>query len=82
MEAKRFIDGIEAKIYHKICVLLGKRRNNMIEIEKNGKIIFTGEKKDIVNFLHKKGLKYNSNNIPLLILGHLASGMGYSIYLR
>jgi hypothetical protein len=54
----------------------------MIEIEKNGKIIFRGEKKDIVNFLHKKGLKYNSNNIPLLILGHLASGMGYSIYLR
>lgn len=54
----------------------------MIEVEKNGKVVFIGEKKDIVNFLHRKGLKYNSNNIPLLLLGHLASEIGYSIYLR
>lgn len=54
----------------------------MIEIEKNEKVVFRGNKAEAILFLKQNGLVYRDDDIPLLILGHLASNIGYSVYLR
>lgn len=54
----------------------------MIEIERDGKVVFKGTKTEGISYLKDKGLVYNGKDIPLLILGHLASNMGYEVYCR
>lgn len=54
----------------------------MIEIEKNGTVVFKGEKAECVSFLKEKGLVYMGKDIPLLVLGHLATNIGYDIFSR
>lgn len=52
----------------------------MIEIEKNEKVVFRGNKAGAILFLKQNGLDYRDDDIPLLILEHLSSNIGYSVY--
>lgn len=54
----------------------------MIEIEKDEKVVFKGTKEQASKFLSENGLDYKADNIPLLILGHLATGIGYDVFCR
>ena len=52
----------------------------MITIKSSGIVVFQGTKEEGISFLKKNGLTYRGNDIPLLVLGHLATKIGYEVY--
>ena len=54
----------------------------MLEIEKNGKVVFRGDKKGCISYLRSNGAKNIRDDDPLLIVGHLATMYGFSVYIR
>lgn len=54
----------------------------MIEIEKDEKVVFKGTKSDAISYLKQNGLVYEGSDIPLLVLGYIASNLGYDVYCR
>ena len=55
---------------------------SMLEVEKNGTVVFRGDKKECISYLRNNGAKNLRDDDPLLIVGHFATMYGFSVYIR
>lgn len=54
----------------------------MLEVEKNGTVVFRGDKKECISYLRNNGATNLKDDDPLLIVGHFATMYGFSVYIR